>query len=82
MHYLDWPVLATPRCRLRPFREADLPTFAAYRAQPAVAALQSWDESYTLADAQRLWQAMCAEPVGLAGQWLQLALASETQATA
>jgi RimJ/RimL family protein N-acetyltransferase len=77
MHYLDWPVLATPRCRLRPFQEADLPTFAAYRAHPAVAALQSWDESYTLADAQRLWQAMCAEPVGLAGQWLQLALARQ-----
>lgn len=75
MHYLEWPTLDTDRCRLRPFREADLPLFAAYRAHPAVAALQSWDEGYRLEDAQRLWQAMCAEPVGVDGQWLQLALA-------
>lgn len=75
MHYLDWPPLPTPRCRLRPFREADLPAFVAYRREPAVAALQSWDTDYSLADAQRLWQAMCAEPVGQVGQWVQIALA-------
>ncbi|HSI60188.1 MAG TPA: GNAT family protein [Ideonella sp.] len=75
MHYLDWPALLTARCRLRPFREGDLPVFAAYRADPAVAALQSWDTGYALADAQRLWRGMCAEPFGQVGQWVQIALA-------
>lgn len=47
--------IQTARCWLRYFKETDLPAFAAYRADPAVAQFQSWT-SYSYDDAMALYQ--------------------------
>lgn len=64
------------RVRLRPFREADLPAFAAYRNEPAVARFQSWT-TYSLQDARVLHTEMMRKEFALAGEWYQLALAEK-----
>jgi RimJ/RimL family protein N-acetyltransferase len=45
--------LVAERLRLRPFEPGDLPAFVAYRSSPEVARYQSWDSSYSMADAER-----------------------------
>lgn len=78
---MTFPTLVTKRCRLREFREEDLPAFARYRSDPAVARYQGWDAPYTLAQARELYRAVNAEPYGTAGTWHQIALADrETDA--
>lgn len=69
------PILLTPRCRLRDLAEGDLPAFARYRANPAVARFQSWS-AYSLVDAKRLYAAQRAMPFGTPGTWHQIAIAS------
>lgn len=64
----------TERLTLRPFRAGDLPAFAAYRSEPAVARYQSWDPSYSLADAERFLAAQAGVAFGTPGEWLQLAI--------
>lgn len=44
--------LTTPRLIVRPFREADLPAFTAYRNDPAVARYQGWALPYPAEAAQ------------------------------
>lgn len=39
--------LETPRLCLRPFQDADLEAFLAYRNDPAVARFQGWEMPYT-----------------------------------
>ena len=60
-------MIATPRLRLRPFGPADLPAFAAYRADPGVARHQSWDAGYTLADAERFLAEQAGRALGTPG---------------
>ena len=57
---------------MRPLRAGDLPAFVAYRQDPDVARYQSWEPTYSLADAERL----LAEPgrFGQAGCGVQTAL--------
>lgn len=66
--------IETKRCRLRAFRESDLPAFAAYRADPGVARFQSWS-SYRLEDARALFANLVSKPFGQEGEWYQIALA-------
>jgi RimJ/RimL family protein N-acetyltransferase len=61
--------------QIRAFVEGDLPTFAAYRAEPEVARYQSWT-TYTYEDARRLFDTMQEHPFGTPGEWFQLAIAS------
>ena len=68
-------MIATPRLRLRPFGPADLPAFAAYRADPGVARHQSWGAGYTLADAERFLAEQPGLALGTPGQWVQVAIA-------
>ena len=68
-------MIATPRLRLRPFGPADLPAFAAYRADPGVARHQSWDAGYTLADAERFLAEQAGLALGTPGEWVQVAIA-------
>jgi RimJ/RimL family protein N-acetyltransferase len=42
----------TERLRLRPFQVEDLEAFVAYRGDPEVARYQSWDRTYSMADAE------------------------------
>jgi RimJ/RimL family protein N-acetyltransferase len=59
-------MLETARLVLRPFTAADLDAFVAYRREPDVARYQSWDTSYSRAD---------AEAVLSPGEWTQVAIA-------
>ena len=45
--------IQTDRLLLRRFRNADLDAFVAYRSEESVARFQSWDQSYSTADAER-----------------------------
>ena len=68
-------MIETPRLRLRPFRAADLPAFAAYRGDPEVARYQGWDAGYSLADAERFLAGQDGLALGATGAWVQLAIA-------
>jgi RimJ/RimL family protein N-acetyltransferase len=65
--------ILTERLRLRPFRAGDLEAFAAYRREPEVARYQSWDTSFSLADAQRFLAEQEGVAFGERGAWVQLA---------
>jgi RimJ/RimL family protein N-acetyltransferase len=69
----SWPRLSSPRLHLRPMRQDDAPVLAAYRSDPAVAAYQSWNLPYTLADAEALIAEMEGRVPGDPG-WVQLGL--------
>ena len=65
----------TPRLVLRPFAAGDLDAFAAYRADPAVAAYQGWDAGYPRADAERFLAEQERLALGARGEWVQVAIA-------
>lgn len=67
------PEIVTPRLRLRPFRADDLPAFVAYRSVADVARYQSWDPTYSMADAERLLASQEGVAFGQPGVWMQLA---------
>ncbi|MBX7235025.1 MAG: GNAT family N-acetyltransferase [Caldilineales bacterium] len=71
--------LETPRLRLRPFQDADLEAFLAYRNDPAVARYQGWEMPYTRAMAEDFIAVMKTRTPDLPGKWLQLAV--EAKAT-
>lgn len=66
--------LVTRRLRIEPLAEVDAEAFAAYRRDPAIARYQSWETSYSPADAVRLLAGQPTSELPPAGQWLQLAL--------
>jgi ribosomal-protein-alanine N-acetyltransferase len=66
--------LRTPRLRLRPFAEADLPAFVAYRGDPEVARYQSWDETFSAEDARAMFAAKQGIGIGTPGAWTQIAI--------
>jgi len=66
--------LVTERLSLRPFRVDDLEAFVAYRSDPEVARYQSWDDTYSMADAESFLSSQREPAFGLAGEWLQLAI--------
>jgi RimJ/RimL family protein N-acetyltransferase len=65
--------ILTERLRLRPFCADDLPAFVAYRSEPEVARYQSWDTSYSMADAERFLASQRDLALGTPGAWVQLA---------
>ena len=67
------PEIVTPRLRLRPFRADDLPAFVAYRSAAEVARYQSWDQTYSMADAERLLASQEGVAFGQPGVWIQVA---------
>jgi RimJ/RimL family protein N-acetyltransferase len=66
--------LPTPRLVLRNFGYPDLPAFTAYRADPAVAQYQSW-ENYTPADAEQFFAEQKLTTFNTPGSWYQIAWA-------
>ncbi len=68
-------MIATDRLLLRPFEAGDAPAFAAYRSEPDVARYQSWDTSYSRADAERFVAEQQQLEVGRPGPWVQVAVA-------
>lgn len=65
--------IQTDRLLLRRFRNADLDAFVAYRSEESVARFQSWDESYSKADAERFLAEDSKVAPGQPGHWLQIA---------
>ncbi|MFT4622616.1 MAG: RimJ/RimL family protein N-acetyltransferase [Myxococcota bacterium] len=66
-------VFETQRMRVREFTRADVEPFSRYRAQPEVAAYQSWT-TFTLDDGHALFERMQGVPFGTVGHWFQLAV--------
>ena len=66
-------IFETPRLRVRPFRDADVEAFVAYRADPDVERYQSWSD-FTLAEGRALVESMQGLRPGVPGQWYQFAL--------
>lgn len=67
--------IETERLVLRRFVAEDAPAFAAYRGEPAVARYQSWDETYSTADAERFIASLADADPGEPGEWFQFAVA-------
>jgi RimJ/RimL family protein N-acetyltransferase len=73
--------IVTERLRLRPFRAGDLEAFVAYRSDPNVARYQSWDRTYSLADAESFLMSQRDLDLGQPGEWLQLAVVDRETGT-
>jgi RimJ/RimL family protein N-acetyltransferase len=73
MEPVEFTTIETARLRLRRFADADLPTFIAYRNDPAIARFQSW-EGITEAEAVAFVREQEARPAGIPGEWLQIAI--------
>jgi RimJ/RimL family protein N-acetyltransferase len=65
--------LTSARLVLRRFRAADIETFVRYRADPAIARFQSW-EDFTAADGQEFFASMSRQHPGTPGEWFQFAI--------
>jgi RimJ/RimL family protein N-acetyltransferase len=65
--------ILTERLYLRALRAEDLPAFVAYRSAPEVARYQSWDTTYSIADAERFLASQHEVVFGQPGAWVQLA---------
>ena len=75
------PDIVTPRLLLRPFRAEDLAAFVAYRSHPEVARYQSWDTSFSMADAEAFLASQQGIELGAPGAWLQFAAIERETAT-
>lgn len=67
-------LLETHRLLLRPFRDGDAATFAAYRSDPLVARYQGWDAPFTLEQATAFVASMMQAEPGRPGAWFQAAI--------
>lgn len=65
--------IVTERLTLRSFLAEDLPAFVAYRSDPEVARYQSWDTTYSMADAERFLASQRDVEFGEPGAWVQVA---------
>ena len=73
--------IVTERLSLRPFRVDDLATFVAYRSDPEVARYQSWDSTYSMANAESFLRSQRNVVFGQPGDWLQLAIVDRATGT-
>ena len=73
--------IVTERLSLRPFQVDDLETFVAYRSDPEVARYQSWDNTYSMADAESFLSSQREQVFGQPGEWLQLAIVDRGTST-
>src|SRR5882672_7313329 len=65
--------LTSARVVLRRFRADDIETFVRYRADPAIARFQSW-ENFSDADGQAFFASMSRQHPDTPGEWFQFAL--------
>jgi len=65
--------LTSPRLILRRFRAGDIEAFVRYRADPAIARFQSW-ENFTAADGAAFFAAMSRQHPDTPGEWFQFAI--------
>src|SRR5499425_154429 len=65
--------LTSPRLVLRRFRADDIEAFVRYRADPAIARFQSW-ENFSEADGQAFLATMSRQHPDTPGEWFQFAI--------
>jgi len=65
--------LTSARLVLRRFRKDDIAAFVRYRADPAIARFQSW-ENFTAADGQAFFASMSRQHPDTPGEWFQFAI--------
>jgi RimJ/RimL family protein N-acetyltransferase len=65
--------LISARLVLRRFRAADIEPFVAYRADPAIARFQSW-ENFTLKDGRAFFDWISGQHPDTPGEWFQFAI--------
>lgn len=70
---MQFPLL-TARLSIRPLALEDVPSFVAYRQDPDVARFQSWETSYSEANAVELVESQIGVDLPAEGNWLQLAI--------
>jgi aminoglycoside 6'-N-acetyltransferase len=75
MPHTTFAELAAERLVLRRFRPADVPAFAAYRSDPAIARYQGWDTPYPEERAGRMVDELAREHPDTPGEWFQFAVA-------
>jgi RimJ/RimL family protein N-acetyltransferase len=68
---------ATDRLLLRRFQQSDLERFQCYRRDPEVGRLQGWS-AMDDASAAAFLDAMAAAPIGIPGEWFQVAVADRS----
>jgi aminoglycoside 6'-N-acetyltransferase len=73
--------ITTERLLLRPFQVGDLGKFVAYRSDGEVARYQSWEPTYSTADAEAFLESQNGLTFGQPGEWLQLAIVDRTAGT-
>ena len=69
--------LLTKRLSIEPLNTADLATFVEYRQVPEIARYQSWDTSYSKAQALELIESQAGVVFPEKGDWLQLAVRNQ-----
>jgi RimJ/RimL family protein N-acetyltransferase len=72
---MKFEAIEAGRCRLRAFRESDLPAFVKYRSDPEVARYQGWNCPYSREEARALLDKIEATPFGTKDSWCQIAVA-------
>ncbi|MGB8645766.1 MAG: GNAT family protein [Anaerolineae bacterium] len=72
--------LLTERLVLRPFEDADLESFVAYRSDPAVAEYQGWDAPYSQEQGLAFIAEMKDKQPGVPGDWYQVAVQRKADA--
>ena len=75
-------IIETERLRLRPFTEADLPAFLAYRNDEEVARYQGWNTPYTPEQAQEFLREQQKLQLKSPGEWRQLVIERKTDGQA
>jgi RimJ/RimL family protein N-acetyltransferase len=70
--------LTAARLVLRRFRADDIETFVRYRADPAIARFQSW-ENFSAADGQKFFASMSTQHPDTPGEWFQFAIELATE---
>lgn len=73
--------ITTERLVLRPFQIDDLGAFVAYRSDPEIARYQSWEPTYSMADAACFLESQRGLTFGQPGEWLQLAIVDRQSGT-
>jgi RimJ/RimL family protein N-acetyltransferase len=71
--------LTSARLVLRRFRADDIETFVRYRADPAIARFQSW-ENFSAADGQAFFASLSGQHPDTPGEWFQFAIELATAA--
>lgn len=77
MNTPDFFPLMTPRLQLRRMQRSDIERFAAYRADAELARYQGW-APMSVAEAAAFIEDMRAAPALVAGEWLQIAIATSS----